>query len=130
MWELKDSLIGELSGGQQRRVFLARALASEPKILFLDEPTLGIDSPSQKLLYDILRELNKQMTIVLVSHDTAVISRNIKSVACVNQRLFHHDEGQISKEMLDATYQCPVDLIAHGLPHRVFNEHDHENHEE
>ncbi len=117
--------IEKLSGGQKQRVFLARALATDPKILFLDEPTAGIDAPSQNMLFELLRELNSNMTIVLVTHDTVAISRYIKTVACVNQRLYVHEEGKITKEMLDATYQCPVDLIAHGIPHRVFDEHNH-----
>ena len=124
MREHAESPIHKLSGGQRQRVFLARALATDPKILFLDEPTAGIDAPSQNMLFDLLNELNSTMTIVLVTHDTVAISRYIKTVACVNQRLFLHEEGKITKEMLDATYQCPVDLIAHGIPHRVFDEHN------
>ncbi len=125
MAEFLDSPIEKLSGGQRQRVFLARALATEPKILLLDEPTTGIDAPSQSMLFELLKELNSQMTIVLVTHDTIVISRYIKTVACVNQRVFLHEEGKITQQMLDATYQCPVDLIAHGVPHRVFDEHNH-----
>ncbi len=124
MREHAESPIHKLSGGQRQRVFLARALATGPRILFLDEPTAGIDAPSQNMLFDLLNELNSTMTIVMVTHDTVAISRYIKTVACVNQRLFLHEEGKITKEMLDATYQCPVDLIAHGIPHRVFDEHN------
>ncbi|RLB05088.1 MAG: ABC transporter [Deltaproteobacteria bacterium] len=130
MKDFRDSPIEKLSGGQKQRVFLARALAADPKILLLDEPTTGIDAPSQSMLFELLRELNSHMTIVLVTHDTIAISRYIKTVACVNQRLFLHEEGKITKEMLDATYQCPVDLIAHGIPHRVFDEHNHVHEDE
>ncbi len=127
MAEFVDTPIEKLSGGQRQRVFLARALAADPRILLLDEPTTGIDAPSQSMLFELLRDLNSHMTIVLVTHDTVAISRYIKTVACINQRLYLHEEGKITQEMLDATYQCPVDLIAHGIPHRVFDEHNHIN---
>ncbi|KKP63191.1 MAG: ABC-type Mn2+/Zn2+ transport system, ATP-binding protein [Candidatus Moranbacteria bacterium GW2011_GWF2_34_56] len=71
MWDYRDSLIGDLSGGQMQRVFIARALASKPEIIFLDEPTTGIDEKSENDFYQLLQELNKKMgiTLVIVSHD-------------------------------------------------------------
>ena len=125
MWEKRKKRIGELSGGQRQRVFVARALVSDPELLFLDEPTAGVDPQGQSDLYDLLKELNKEATVIVVSHDMNIISSHVKSVACVNRTLFYHDAAEITGEMLDMSYLCPVELVAHGLPHRVLKEHDH-----
>ena len=89
MWDFRDRLIGDLSGGQQQRVFVARALAGEPEIIFLDEPTVGIDTRIRKEFYDLLRKLNKDygLTLVLVSHNLDVISEEAMHVACINRKL-------------------------------------------
>jgi len=89
----------------------------------LDEPTAGVDPEYETGVYEILRELNKEMTIVVITHDIGVVSRYARSIACVNKRLVFHEEGQITKEMLEMAYECPVDLIAHGIPHRVLPKH-------
>jgi len=124
MEEYKKRHIGELSGGQRQRVFIARALVSNPRILLLDEPTASIDKDLQLNFYTLLKELNKTVTIVLVTHDIGVISSYVNRVACLNHFMFTHDDDKmISKEMLEKTYSCPVDLIAHGVPHRVLDEH-------
>jgi len=124
MSDSQHTHIGELSGGQRQRVFIARALATDPEIFFLDEPTASVDPEFETDLYSFLRELNKEVTIVLVTHDVGVISRNVKSVACVNRTMMYHEEGKITLEMIDMAYQCPVDLVAHGAPHRVFPAHE------
>lgn len=123
--DLKDKSIGELSGGQKQRVLIARAIVSEPKIILLDEPTASTDARSGKSVYELLDELNKSATIILVSHDIGAISSHVKKIACLNKKLIYHDTKEISREMLEETYQCPVDLIAHGVPHRVLGEHKH-----
>jgi zinc transport system ATP-binding protein len=128
MWEYRDRPIGKLSGGQRQRVLIARALCAEPQILLMDEPTASVDTQFHTHLYDLLKELNATITIVVVSHDMNVLSGYINSVACLNQTLFYHDEGEITDEMLHSAYNCPVDLIAHGgVPHRVLRKHDHED---
>ena len=124
MWDRRDTPIGKLSGGQRQRVLIARALVTEPEILFLDEPTAKVDPEFESNIYDFLKELNRKATIVTITHDVGVISRYIKSVACVNQTLIYHEEARITHEMLDMAYECPVDLIAHGIPHRVLPHHD------
>jgi zinc transport system ATP-binding protein len=84
--------IGSLSGGQQQRVVIARAIVNAPSILFLDEPTTGIDAATQGLFYEMLHHLNadRKMTIVLVTHDIGIVNRHISRVACLNQRLVYH----------------------------------------
>jgi zinc transport system ATP-binding protein len=124
MWQHRDKIIGKLSGGQKQRVFIARALATDPEILFLDEPTASVDPEFQENLYDILEELNKRVTIVVITHDIGVVSSYMKSIACVNKHFIFHEGSHITQEMIDMAYQCPVDLIAHGLPHRVLPTHE------
>jgi zinc transport system ATP-binding protein len=126
IWDYRHALIGSLSGGQRQRVFIARALATDPEILFLDEPTASVDPNFEMDLFEFLRELNRKVTIVTITHDVGVISRYVKSVACVNRSLAFHEEGKITPEMLDMAYHCPVDLIAHGIPHRVLPVHTQE----
>ena len=86
---LGDKLIGELSGGQRQRVMIARALASEPKVLILDEPNTGVDQPSQQRFYRLLRQLNGEtrLTILFVTHDVGVIADDIARLFTVNQTL-------------------------------------------
>jgi zinc transport system ATP-binding protein len=127
MLDLRDRPIGALSGGQRQRVYIARALATEPKILLLDEPMAGIDPQVSASIYELLRQLNEHITILLVSHDMSAISSHVKTVGCLNRRLFYHGGKQITPDMLEAAYRCPIDLIAHGVPHRVFSEHTFTN---
>ncbi len=123
--------IGELSGGQRQRVLIARALVAQPELLFLDEPTASIDASGQNEFYRLLRELNRAITILMVSHDIMVLSSYVKSVACVNRTLHYHDHAEISEEMVAMMYPqsdaavCPVELVTHGrLPHRVLKDHE------
>lgn len=122
---LRDRSIGELSGGQRQRVYIARALATEPKILLLDEPTASVDPQMRSNIYELLKQLNQSMTILMISHDMGVISSYVKTIGCLNRQLFYHNDKELKPEMLQAAYQCPIDLIAHGVPHRVFTPHDH-----
>ena len=123
MVDLRNRPIGALSGGQRQRVYIARALATEAEILLLDEPMSSVDPQVSTSVYELLRELNEQITILLVTHDMSAISSHVKTVGCLNRRLFYHGKKQITPDMLEAAYQCPIDLIAHGVSHRVFPEH-------
>ena len=124
------SKMGALSGGQRQRVFIARALVTQPRLMLLDEPTANIDPPGQTHFYRLLKTLNSETAVMVVSHDLLTVSRFAKSVACVNKRLHYHNQAEITGEMLDAMYPggpleetCPVELVAHGLPHRVLQAH-------
>lgn len=124
MLEKRDRQIGKLSGGEQQRVLIARALAGEPRLLLLDEPTASVDPAVQTLFYELLERLKKRMAIVLVSHDLSAISIYVDKVACLNRQLYYHGSKEIGPEVLEATYKCPVQMIAHGaVPHRVLKEH-------
>jgi len=124
MLDHKDHQMGKLSGGEQQRVLIARALVSEPKLLLLDEPTASVDSTMQTEFYELLDRLKHRMAIVLVSHDISAVSVYVDKIACLNRQLFHHGSPEIEAEVLEATYKCPVQMIAHGaVPHRVLKEH-------
>ncbi|MFV0291359.1 MAG: metal ABC transporter ATP-binding protein [Mangrovibacterium sp.] len=121
---LKDKPIGELSGGQMQRVFLCRALMNEPKLLILDEPDTYVDSQFEASLYEKLKDLNKQMSIILISHDIGTISSYVKTIACINKTLHYHQSSIISSEQL-ASYNCPLQLISHGdIPHTILHKHN------
>jgi zinc transport system ATP-binding protein len=130
LYDLRRRPIGELSGGQRQRAYIARALATQPEILLLDEPTSSVDPQVSGNIYELLRELNQHVTILLISHDMSAISSHVKTVGCLNRRLFYHGEQEITVDMLALAYQCPIDLIAHGVPHRVFSTHTHERESE
>ncbi len=123
--DISRKLIGELSGGQMQRAFLGRALISDPKLLILDEPGTYVDNQFENELYKKLKELNKQMAIMLVTHDIGSISSYVKTIACVNKNLYYHPSNIITQDQL-TSYNCPIKLITHGnIPHTVLESHDH-----
>lgn len=121
----KERRLGELSGGERQRVLIARSLVCNPKILFLDEPSNNIDVAGLNSLYSMLADFSESMTIVIVTHDLMALSHKVKSVVCVNKNVHYHEGCNLTEEMLQNTYGCEVDLIAHGVPHRVLGSHDH-----
>jgi zinc transport system ATP-binding protein len=124
MLSYQDHQLGKLSGGEQQRVFIARALVGRPRLLLLDEPTASVDSSVQTEFYELLVRLKKDMTIIMVSHDISAVSIYVDNIACLNRHLYYHGSKEIEPEVLEATYKCPVQLIAHGtIPHRVLKEH-------
>jgi zinc transport system ATP-binding protein len=114
---LKNRRIGELSGGQQQRVFIARAIVNGPDVLFLDEPTAGVDAETQTRFYDMLAELNhsRGLTIALITHDFGIITKHANKVACLNQRLFFHGthEEFCSSEVVQELLRGEHHLVCH-----------------
>jgi len=115
--------IGMLSGGQLQRVLIARAIVREPLLLLMDEPLASIDTEMQKSMYELFVKLRKKMAIVFVTHDISAISIYIEKVVCLNRKLFYHGPKEGSLGKLEKTYGCPVEAIAHGVPHRVLKKH-------
>ncbi len=113
--DIQHKLIGELSGGQRQRVMIARALASKPEVLILDEPNTGVDVVSQQRFYKLLRELNENenMTIIFITHDIGVIADDIGRLFTVNQNLLtcNNPKEAISCEDMSALYGIDAHLI-------------------
>ncbi len=121
--EVRSRPIGDLSGGQVQRVLIARALAAEPEILFLDEPLASVDAGYRDVLVSTLDDLRQTIPIVVVTHDLTPWAPIVGQIACVNRQLHYHAEGRVSEEVLHEVYGCPVELVAHGVPHRVLHSH-------
>lgn len=116
--DMKDRLIGELSGGQRQRVMIARALASKPDVLIVDEPNTGVDATSQQRFYELLRELNqkRRVGILFVTHDIGVIAEDITKLLFVNQTLLT-SENPLEMMRCDAISQLygnPLHLVSHN----------------
>jgi zinc transport system ATP-binding protein len=110
--------LNELSGGQQQKVFIAKALASHPEVLILDEPTAGVDVKAQDDFYQLLAELNKDhgITIILVSHDIDVVVNEVSKLACINEALVYHGQPKdfIEKDYMTKLYGKTRKFILHG----------------
>ncbi|MEA1916158.1 MAG: ABC transporter ATP-binding protein [Campylobacterota bacterium] len=112
MSEYAYSKIGSLSGGQRQRVMIARALSLNPKLLILDEPTSSIDADGQSKIYELLKELNNEITIIVISHDLSVIIKYASKVAHVNKKLSFHDVSKMQNAFsVDDEHFCEVELL-------------------
>jgi zinc transport system ATP-binding protein len=105
--------IGALSGGQLQRVLIARALAAEPALLLLDEPTAHVDTKAEDAFFGLLAELRKRMAIILVSHDVGLVSRHVGHIACLNRTLVWHGAVPLSEGVLARLYGASAQLVDH-----------------
>ncbi len=111
--KLAQRQIGSLSGGQLQRILLARALVSEPKILILDEPTANIDQRMEGEIFDLLKNLNKRLTILVVTHDISFVSSYVNRVACINETLVCHETNSIDGSVIKQLYGENVRMVSH-----------------
>ena len=110
----------DLSGGQKQRVLIARALAGEPELLLLDEPTAGLDAHVEEGFYRLLQELNQRLTIIMVSHDLGFVSGYVKSVVCVGREVLVHPTSAINGQIIADLYGSDMRLVRHD--HRCSEE--------
>ncbi|MCP3892107.1 MAG: ABC transporter ATP-binding protein [Desulfobulbaceae bacterium] len=128
MANLAKRKITDLSAGQRQRVLIARALVTNPDLLVLDEPTASLDTKGQTEFFELLKILNKDLTILVVSHDLLVVASYAKSIACVNKRLHYHKSVGTTGELMDAFYSCsveevcPVEHVMRKIPIKVQSE--------
>ena len=111
--ELRRERLDHLSGGQIQRVLVARALATDPELLMLDEPTANIDSRVEEDIFELLRELNERISILVVSHDIGFISRYVRRVACLSRTLVCHETSEVGGEIIEKLYGKGAQMIHH-----------------
>lgn len=105
--------IGALSGGERQRALIARALAANPALLILDEPTASIDPSGQEALFDLLGELNRRISLLVVSHDLGLTTRHARSVWCLNRTLCRHEAVDLDAHTLATLYGFPLRAVDH-----------------
>ena len=118
--DLAERPFSSLSGGQRQRVLVARALATEPELLLLDEATSNMDVKVEAELFHLLQKLNERMTIVIVSHDLAVVAECVKSVLCVRKTIHIHPTSELTGELISEMYGGDIRMVRHD--HRCSEE--------
>jgi zinc transport system ATP-binding protein len=113
--ELRNHSLSELSGGQRQRVLIARALACNPDILLLDEPTAHLDLHLEDEFLEILKDLNRRMTVVMVSHDLGFVSSCVNRCICVNRHVHLHPTSTLHDDLIKSMYGDKVRLIRHDV---------------
>ncbi len=113
IFDLAQRSIQSLSGGQMQRVLVARALAAEPEIMLLDEPTANIDQRAEKDIFDLFKAINARMTILIISHDIGFVSEYINKVFCLNKTLVCHDSTPVTSDTIHSLYGEHVSEIHH-----------------
>jgi len=124
---LAQRLIGEISGGEQQRVFIARALCIEPRLLVLDEPTVSLDACVQDDILEMIQRLKQKLhlTVLVVSHDIGGVARHVDDVVCINRKIHVHQAPPIGRLGLESTFGCSIEYLFHGeIPHRVVRTSD------
>ena len=118
MGEYQNTLIGKLSGGQQQRIFIARAIVNEPSIIFLDEPTVGVDAKAEEVVYCLLAELNKKygITIIMITHDISAVTVHANKIACLGNKdiSIHNAKDLVSDKFISNLYGYDVNLHVHN----------------
>jgi zinc transport system ATP-binding protein len=111
--ELSQRAFQDLSGGQRQRALIARALAGDPVLLLMDEPTASIDRDAEAGIYGLIRNLATTMAVVLVSHDLGVVPRLSNRVMCLNRDLAFHETTALTGDDIQNMYECSVDFVHH-----------------
>ena len=111
--DLARRQFSSLSGGQRQRILIARALAGEPEILLLDEPTSNIDIAVEDRLSSLLETLSKRMTVLLITHDLGFVSHLVTKLVCVSETTRVHPTYEVTPEMIHSLYEGRIKMVRH-----------------
>jgi len=117
LYDARDRMFSDLSGGQRQRVLIARALTSDPRLFILDEPMANVDPAGQNEVYELLKELNKRLTILMVTHDAAFVSTLVTEVVCVNRNVWVHPTSEMTGDTIREIYGGDVNMVRHDYRH-------------